>query len=69
MILYDQSKFYVDFSNRTNLTDAEKLALETIQKTYRPVERVVYLIEYRVQNKITADDYETMTSLHYDFAQ
>lgn len=66
-VAYDLSRYYVDFSGRTNLSDAEKTALENIQKLYRPLERIDYLIEYRVQDKITSDDYETMTGLPYNF--
>lgn len=64
---YDMSKFYVDFSNRSNLTDDEKEALETIQKLYKPIERVEFLVVYRANDKITTDDYETMTGLPYNF--
>lgn len=67
--IYDKSKFYIDFSNHPNLTDDEKKALESIQALYRPIERVEFLIEYRVQGKITADEYETMTGLPYNFSQ
>lgn len=69
MAVYDKSAYYVDFSNRTNLTDAEKTALESIQNLYRPIERVEFLIDYRAQDKITADDFETMTGLPYNFGQ
>lgn len=64
---YDMSKYYVDFSDRTNLTDDEKAALETIQKTFRPLERVDLLLEYKISGKITDDEYETMTGLPYNF--
>lgn len=66
-VTYDMSKYYVDFSSRTNLTDDEKKALEAIQKTLRPIERVDLLIEYKITGKITDDDYETMTGLPYNF--
>lgn len=64
---YDMSHFYVDFSNRSNLTDEEKAALETIQRLYKPIERVEFLAVYRANDKITTDDYETMTGLPYNF--
>lgn len=64
-VQFDMSKFYVDFSDRDNLTNDEKVALENIQKIYRPIERVDLLLEYRAQNKITNDDFETMTGLPY----
>lgn len=67
MIQYDMSQYYIDFSNRTNLTDIEKTALEQIQKTFRPIERVDLLLEYRIQCKITDDDFETMTGVPYNF--
>ena len=60
---YDLSYFYVDFSNRDNLTSDEKKALEYIQKDYRPIERVELLLEYRIYDKITSDDFEKMTGL------
>lgn len=66
---YDKSHYYIDFSNHENLTNDEKKALETIQQMYRPIERVDLLIEYRVNGKITADEYETMTGLPYNFSQ
>lgn len=68
MIQYDVSKYYVDFANRENLTDDEKTALEKIQQTYKPIERVDFLIDYRAADKITSDDFETMTGLPYNFA-
>lgn len=64
---YDKSHYYIDFSNRDNLTDDEKKSLEMIQQTYRPIERVDLLIEYKITGKITDDDYETMTGLPYNF--
>ena len=33
-VQFDMSKFYVDFSDRDNLTNDEKVALENIQKIY-----------------------------------
>ena len=67
MHFYDKSHYYVDFSNSDLLTKDEKVALERIQETYRPVERAELLIEYRVQGKITDDDYERMTGLPYRY--
>ena len=69
MIQYDKSQYYIDFSNHDNLTNDEKIALERIQQTYRPIERVDLLIEYKVQSKITADEFEKMTGLPYNFGQ
>lgn len=66
-VAYDMSKFYVDFSNRSNLTEDEKVALENIQRIYKPIERVEFLVIYRANDKITSDDYETMTGLPYNF--
>ena len=62
---YDKSHYYVDFSDSESLTDEEKIALERIQEIYRPVERADFLIEYRVQGKITDDQYEQMTGIPY----
>ena len=67
MITYDKSQYYIDFSERDNLTNDEKLALENIQALYRPIERVDYLLEYRTSRKITDDEFETMTGLPYEF--
>lgn len=67
MISYDKSQYYIDFSERDNLTNDEKLALENIQALYRPIERVDYLLEYRASRKITDDEFETMTGLPYEF--
>lgn len=69
MVLYDKSQYYVDFSDRDNLTNDEKIALEKIQELYRPIERVDLLLEYKVQGKITADEFETMTGIPYNFGQ
>lgn len=69
MVQYDKSKYYIDFSDRDNLTNDEKNALEKIQETLRPIERVDLLLEYKIQGKITADEFETMTGLPYNFGQ
>ena len=69
MAMYDKSKYYIDFSDRNNRTNDEKLALEKRQELYRPIERVEFLIDYKVQGKITADEFETMTGLPYNFGQ
>ena len=66
---YDKSQYYVDFSDHTNLSNDEKVNLEKIQELYRPIERVDYLLEYKIQNKITSDESETMTGLPYNFGQ
>lgn len=66
-IKYDKSHYYIDFSERENLTEDEKKALETIQSLYRPLERVEFLIEYRAMGKITSDEFETMTGLPYTY--
>lgn len=64
---YDPSHYYVDFSQRDNLSDDQKVALERIQQCYLPLERAPYLSEYRANNLITDDDYETMTGIPYCF--
>lgn len=66
---YDKSQYYIDFSDHTNLSNDEKSNLEKIQELYRPIERVEYLLEYKIQNKITSDEFETMTGLPYNFGQ
>ena len=65
MLNYDKSQYYVDFSDRDNLTNEDKKSLESIQMTYRPIERVDFLSEYRLTGKITNDDYEKMTGVPY----
>ena len=67
MIQYDKSAYYIDFSNRDNLSNDEKIALEKIQEMYRPIERVDLLLEYKISGKISTDDVETMTGLPYTF--
>lgn len=66
MIQYDKSHYYVDFTNHENLTNDEKSALDKIQQSYRPMERVDLLIGYKIQGKITADEFEKMTGVPYD---
>ena len=68
MVKYDPSAYFIDFSDRNNLTDDEKKALQAIQETYRPIERVTLLLEYRIADKITSDEFEQMTGLPYTFA-
>ena len=67
MVQYDKSQYYVDFCNHENLTNDEKIALDKIQQAYRPMERVDFLTEYKIQGKITADEFETMTGVPYNF--
>ena len=67
MIQYDKSMYYVDFSKNAMLTDEEKNALEKIQELYRPIERVPFLNEYRIEGKISADEYEQMTGIPYSY--
>ena len=64
---YDKSFYYIDFSDRDNLSNDEKKALEEIQNCYRPIERVELLLEYRINDKITADEFEKMTGLPYSY--
>ncbi len=66
-VKYDKSYYYIDFSNSTLLTDDEKLSIEKIQEVYKPIERAEFLNEYRIQGKITADEFETMTGIPYLF--
>lgn len=67
MVMYDKSHYYVDFSNNSLLTNDEKNTLEKIQENYRPVERVEFLLDFKAMGKITADEFETMTGLPYNF--
>jgi len=68
-MIHDLSQYYIDFSNRTNLTDSEKTYLENIQNSYRPIERVEFLTEYLLMAKITNDDFITMTGVPYEANQ
>ena len=54
-IVYNPEKFRVDFSSHTNLSKSEKEDLQKIQETYRPMERVEYLTQYRIEGKLTDD--------------
>lgn len=67
MVMYDKSHYYVDFTNSTLLSNDEKIALEKIMNDYRPVERVEFLLDYKIAGKITADEFETMTGIPYNF--
>lgn len=67
MVMYDKSHYYIDFSDNSLLSNDEKIALERIQETYRPVERVEFLLDYKTAGKITADEFEVMTGLPYNF--
>ena len=67
MTLVDKSHYYIDFSNNKSLTDEEKKSLERIQEVYLPIERADLLNEFRIEGKITNDEYETMTGLPYRF--
>jgi hypothetical protein len=66
-MIRDKSHYYIDFSNSELLTDDEKIALERIQEIYRPVERAIFLTEYKIQGKITSDEYEILTGIPYSF--
>lgn len=66
---YDKSAYYIDFSDHDNLTTDEKNALQKIQETLRPIERAQILLEYKALGKITADEFEKMTGIPYDFGQ
>jgi hypothetical protein len=67
MSTFDRSAFFIDFSSDTNLTDDEKIALQRIQELYRPVERVELLLDYKVNGKITSDQFEQMTGMPYEY--
>lgn len=66
-ITYNPSQFYVDFSEHENLTSDEKKDLMHIQDEYRPIERVEYLMPYRLEGKLTDDEFEQLTGLPYTF--
>ncbi len=65
---YDKSYYYIDFSDRENLTNDEKRSLEEIQNIYRPIERVDLIIDFLVNGKITSDDFEKLTGLPYAYS-
>lgn len=64
---YDPSAYYVDFSTRSNLTDADKDELQKIQDSNLPLVRAEYLQDYRITGKIDDDDFEKMTGIPYKF--
>ena len=64
----NETLYYIDFSDRALLTKEEKDALMQIQLTYKPMERVDFLLDYRAEGKITNDDFEFMTGLPYSYA-
>lgn len=64
---YNPANYYVDFSNRSNLSDVDKKALQNIQELYLPLVRAEYLQEYRASGKINDDDFERMTGIPYKF--
>nr|DAR89218.1 MAG TPA: hypothetical protein [Caudoviricetes sp.] len=64
----NETLYYIDFSDRPLLTKEEKDALMQIQLTYKPMERVDFLLDYRAEGKITNDDFEFMTGLPYSYA-
>lgn len=64
--VYDKSYYYVDFSERENLTEDQKVALENIQKIYLPIDRAAFLSEYRAMGLITNDDFHFCTGIPYE---
>jgi hypothetical protein len=64
---YNAENYYVDFSNRADLTEADKEALKRIQDTYLPIERATFLQDYRYTGKISDDEYEKMTGIPYRY--
>lgn len=50
------------------MSDDEKATLEQIQREFRPIERTELLLEFRIDGKITDDQFETMTGLPYLFS-
>lgn len=66
-ITYNPSKFFIDFSFHDDLTEEEKRDLEQIQENFRPMERVEYLIPYRLEGKLTDDEFEQLTGVPYGF--
>jgi hypothetical protein len=64
---YKPADYYVDFSSRDNISDTDKIALQRIQDQYFPMERVTFLVNYRLLGVITDDDYEKMTGIPYTY--
>lgn len=64
---YNPADYYIDFSDRADMSDTDKIALERIQKTYLPIERATFLQDYRYMGKITDDEYEKMTGIPYRY--
>lgn len=57
--------YFIDFSYSTTLNDQEKEDIINIQQNYRPMERVDFLMAYKIQGKITDDEFEKMTGVPY----
>ena len=60
---YNSENYYIDFSDSKTLNDEDKSNLESIQKNYRPVERVDELLDYKNDGRITDDEFEYMTGV------
>lgn len=63
----DASLFYIDFSDNVLMTNEEKDQIKRIQLEFRPIERIEFLLDFKVEGKITDDQFETMTGLPYLF--
>ena len=61
--VFDKSFYAVSFTDRDNLTNDQKVALDRIQELYLPIERADFLGEYRALGLITDDDFSTMTGI------
>ena len=63
--LYNETDYKIDFSSHTNLTEGEKNELNVIQESYRPMERIDYLLKFKDTDKITDDEWEKLTGLPF----
>lgn len=65
--VYNKNDYFIDFNEREELDPMDIQALMEIQETYRPVDRVEYLLRFRAEEKITDDDLEKLTGIPYQY--
>ena len=60
---YNPADYFVDFSKNKKLSKEEKKSLQNIQKTFKPIERSSFLLEYVHDGKISEDDFTKSTGI------
>lgn len=64
---YNRNDYFIDFTQREELEQEDVQRLMEIQETYRPVDRVEYLLRFRAEEKISDDDLEKLTGIPYQY--